>query len=120
MEHAHDVKHSVEIALVAHGDGCPPKLLDKSLLVRPRRRGQPAHRGRCHHACGVARRERLAVQRVTIRKRTDALAYQKLLNAVAQASLARILAPPAIVHRPVASGAPRVVAEGDGTCPYGR
>src|SRR5919199_4382995 len=83
VHHAHEVEHPVEIALIADGYRRPPQLLDEGPLVRPRRRGQPAHGGRGHHAGQVARGERPAVRRVAVGEGADALADEELLDAVA-------------------------------------
>src|SRR6202020_232135 len=64
------------------------------------------------HACRVALGERLAVKRIAVDGLADTLAQEKSLDAGTQVGLAPIFVPPGIVDRPVADGAPGVVAEG--------
>ena len=96
VQHAHDVEHAVEVALLARGHRRVPQLFHEGLRVGTRRRGQAPHGRGGEHARRVARRQRLAIERIAIREGADALALKELLEAVAQRALARILAPPGI------------------------
>ncbi len=114
VEEAHQVEHAVEVALLAVGDGRVPELVDEGLLVGAGRGGEARDGGGGEHARGVAHRERLAVEGVTVDERADALRDQEGLDVVGEHGFARVFVPPAVVDRPVAGGAPGVVAEGHG------
>jgi hypothetical protein len=83
MEQAHDVKHPVEITLVANRDGRSPELFDERLFIRTRGCRKTADSGRRNHADGMASGQWLSIQSVSIRKRADAFADEKFLNAIA-------------------------------------
>ena len=106
MEQAHQVKHPVKIPLSPHRNRRSPQLFDECFFIGPRCRRKPASSGRRHHSHGMPCRQRLSLQRVLICKRTDAFAYKELLDAIAQLSLVRVLAPPTVIHRPVAHRPP--------------
>src|SRR4051794_37232680 len=55
--------------------------------------------------------QRLAVERIAIRKFADALVVQKFLDAIAQYGFVRIFLPPGIIHGPVTRASPRVITE---------
>src|SRR5689334_4004454 len=84
MHHAHQVEHAVVIALLPAWHGRVPELFDKSLCKLAIVRGQAGHRRRRQQANGVARRERLAVEGITIGEAVDALPEKKLLDTVAK------------------------------------
>src|SRR5579875_906112 len=83
VEHAHEVEHAVEVALLADGDGGAPELFDEGFFVGAGCGGETAHSGGGEHAGGVTGRKRFPVEGVLVDEEADALADKETLNAVA-------------------------------------
>ena len=94
MHQAHQVQHAVVVTLFAARHRSVPELFDERLGNCTIGRGQAAYGRGCQHSCGVARRERLAVEGVTVDEAFNALVKKELLDAIAERGFALVLMPP--------------------------
>src|SRR5207249_7028421 len=114
MHLTHEVEHAVVVALLAVGNGGVPEGFDEGFFGRAGGCGEAAYGGGREHAVGVALREGFAFESVAVYEGVDALRGEEFLDAIAEDGFAWIFVPPGVVDRPVADGAPGVVAEGAG------
>lgn len=111
MEPAHHVEQSVVIPLSrVEGEGSLPEGFHKfgSDVVGG---CQTGHRQGGSQSGPVIRIDQLPVGRIDAAIAVELLTEKESLDAVAQLLLARILAPPGIIDRPVGGGAPGVPPE---------